>query len=173
MRGSIFNLVGNLDTLLAVILGAILATGGSLLAEVLQDRRGKKHEERDTALRESAVYERNRERLFDIRDMELRMRIHAHVLAETIPIMAILEQSQQVLDLDQKLARKVATDLETASKKADLEKSRQVSLESVRSERANTEDLLDALSKIARVPIKSGFHATYSADGVTRWQRKE
>jgi hypothetical protein len=105
--------------------------------------------------------------------MELRMRIHAHVLAETIPIMAILEQSQQVLDLDQKLARKVATDLETASKKADLEKSRQVSLESVRSERANTEDLLDALSKIARVPIKSGFHATYSADGVTRWQRKE
>jgi hypothetical protein len=48
MRGSIFNLVGNLDTLLAVILGAILATGGSLLAEVLQDRRGKKHED-DTA----------------------------------------------------------------------------------------------------------------------------
>ena len=28
MRESIFNAVGNLDTLLAVILGAVLATGG-------------------------------------------------------------------------------------------------------------------------------------------------
>ena len=210
MRGSIFNLVGNLDTLLAVILGAILATGGSFLAEVLQDRRGRKHKERDTArfigeiltsidqlidlacqsqavgdpwgpvtirlfdsaLREAAVYERNRERLFDIRDMELRMRIHAHVLSETIPIMAILEQSRQLLDLDERISRGKEANMETATQKADIDRTRQVSLESVRSQRANTEVLLEALSKIAKVSIKSKFEASYSADGLARWQPK-
>ena len=49
MRGSIFDFVGNLDTLLAVLLGALLATGGSLLAEIVQDRLGRKRRQRDAA----------------------------------------------------------------------------------------------------------------------------
>ena len=49
MRGSIFDYVGNLDTLIAVIVGACLATGGALVAEIIQDRLGRKRRARDAA----------------------------------------------------------------------------------------------------------------------------
>lgn len=136
MNKSIFELVGNLDTLLAVAVGAVLATMGALVAELIQDRLNRKRRERDaarffgeimanmdrvleaairsqrigepwgpvtrrlfrTALREAGVYERNRERLFDIRDMELRTRIHVHMVRKTFPVDAMIEYAA---DLDQ------------------------------------------------------------------------
>jgi len=129
MNKAVFDMVSNLDTLLAVVVGAVLATTGALLAEVVQDRLNRKRREREaarffgeilsnidriivtairshgigepwgpvtrrlfrTALREAQVYDRNRERLFDIRDMELRARIHSHMITKTFPVDAIVE----------------------------------------------------------------------------------
>jgi hypothetical protein len=211
MRESIFNAVGNLDTLLAVILGAVLATGGSLLAEMLQDRRVRKHRARDTArffgeiltsidqlidlaiqsqavgnpwgpvtlrlfesaLSEAAVYERNRERLFDLPDMELRMRIHGHVLSETISIEALIDQCRLLSALEVMRSGEGEPDPATASEKADLERARQLTMASLQTVRESTDALLDALSVIAMVPIKSKLRASMSPDGVARWHRKE
>lgn len=49
MPSSIFDYIGNLDTLLAVIVGACLPTGGALVAEVIQDRLGRRRWQRDSA----------------------------------------------------------------------------------------------------------------------------
>ena len=129
MSKTVYDYIGNLDTLLAVALGAILATSGALIAELIQERLNRRRRERDaarffgeiistmdrvlraalnsqeigdpwgpvtcrlfrTALREAQIYERNRERLFDIHDMELRRQIHSHMVRKTFPVDAILE----------------------------------------------------------------------------------
>lgn len=49
MRNSIFDYIGNLDTLIAVIVGACLATGGALVAEIVQDRLRRKRKQREAA----------------------------------------------------------------------------------------------------------------------------
>ena len=138
MSKSIFELVGNLDTLLAVAVGAVLATMGALVAELIQGRLNRKRRERDaarffgeimanmdrvleaairsqgigepwgpvtrrlfrTALREAGVYERNRERLFDIRDMALRSRVHVHMVRKTFPVDAVIEYAADLDQLD-------------------------------------------------------------------------
>lgn len=141
MRGSIFDFVGNLDTLLAVLVGALLATGGSLLAEIVQDRLGRKRRQRDaarffgevitsvthifdlacesqkigdrwggyskvlfqTASKEAEVYERNRERLFDVGDMNLRFAIHSNMLRTVSPLANVIEHTKDIEHLQAKL----------------------------------------------------------------------
>ena len=138
MRQSVFDYIDNLDTLLAVIVGALLATGGAMGAELVQDRLGRKRKEREaarffgeiltsadrvldrafasleigeewgpvskrlfrTALDETAVYERNRERLFDIRDIPLRRAIHLHFLEETVPLVALVETWDDIDEIE-------------------------------------------------------------------------
>ena len=138
MNKSVFDLVSNLDTLLAVVVGAVLATTGALVAELVQDRLNRRRRERAaarffgevlsnmdrivvaairsqgigepwgpvtrrlfrTALREAQVYDRNRERLFDIGDMDLRARIHAHMVTKTFPVDAIIEYCDDLDRLD-------------------------------------------------------------------------
>jgi hypothetical protein len=140
-RTSIFDFIGNLDTLLAVMLGALLATGGALVAELIQDRLGRRRRQRDAsrffaeiltsvdqifllacesmkvgdpwgnytrtlfeiASREASIYERNRERLFDIQDMQLRFALHGHMLRFTVPIFGILENCEQIEALQTRL----------------------------------------------------------------------
>jgi hypothetical protein len=137
MNRPIFDLIGNLDTLLAVTVGAMLATLGALFAEMIEYWMNRKRRERDAARffgeilttmgrtidmalasqkvgdpwgpitqrmfrmaqREASVYERNRERLFDIDDMNLRARIHQHFLTEYFPIEAIVENSAAIDEL--------------------------------------------------------------------------
>ncbi|MEL7541195.1 MAG: hypothetical protein AAGJ51_09860, partial [Pseudomonadota bacterium] len=141
MRNSVFDFIDNLDTLLAVVVGALLATGGALVAELVQDRLGQKRRERDaarffgeilasvdlildrafqsmdvgerwgdvtqrlfkTALDEAAIYERNRERLFEIRDMELRRIIHVHFLTEIVPLTALIDIFNDINGLETEL----------------------------------------------------------------------
>ena len=198
MRASSFDFIGNLDTLLAVVIGAVLATGGALVAEIIQDRLGRKRRERDaarffgelmtsidsiidlaigsravgdpwgrvthrlfeTALREAAVYERNRERLFELGDMQLRFDIHAHVLRETVPLVAILEQTDTINDLDRQLADQTLD--EAARWKLEAEHDKQVadrdlSLESTLYQRALTPKIIERLQKIARVTFDTDY----------------
>ena len=49
MAKNVFDFVGNLDTLIAVVIGAMLATLGALLAELIQERLGRRRRERDAA----------------------------------------------------------------------------------------------------------------------------
>src|SRR5690349_1239573 len=49
MGRSAFDFLGNLDTLLAVVIGAVLATGGALIADTIKEATGRAQKERDAA----------------------------------------------------------------------------------------------------------------------------
>ena len=197
MRQSTFDFLGSLDTLIAVFIGAILATGGALVAEIIQERTNRKRRERDaarffgdilmsidqildfafrsqtigdkwgrlsvrlfkTALREAEVYERNRERLFDILDMKLRGRIHVHFLIEIFPIESLIESSEEIegirqtLDGDVKLSKKDAEKLNVQL--TELVNAREVGLAALKREHAKTEALCKDMEKMARVKFSA------------------
>ncbi len=193
MRQSIFDFVDNLDTLLAVIVGALLATGGAMVAELVQDRLGQKRKERDaarffgeilasvdlildrafatlevgerwgdvtqrmfrTAFNEAAIYERNRERLFEIRDMGLRRVIHVHFLTEMVPLVALIEQCRDIAALEKDLKHpEMFSDLQVDAMTTELERlkiAREGALNAVKEEHAKTEDICKQLEPMARV----------------------
>lgn len=190
-RTSIFDFIGNLDTLLAVMLGALLATGGALVAELIQDRLGRKRRQRDAsrffaeiltsvdqifllacesmkvgdpwgnytrtlfeiASREASIYERNRERLFDIQDMQLRFALHGHMLRFTVPIFGILENCEQIealqtrLDEDEALSVAVRASLQTRINR--LEQSRQAGVQGALDEHAVSSGILQRLEALS------------------------
>ena len=193
MRQSTFDFIDNLDTLLAVIIGAVLATGGAMIAELVQDRLSIKRNERDaarffgeilasvelildrafaslelgerwgevtlrlfrTALNEARIYERNRERLFEIRGIELRRRIHLHFLTEMVPLVALIETSRDIKELQKELedgeqltAEKRARIEEELARKID---GREVAVAAVRDEHALTDAICEELEPLARV----------------------
>ena len=197
MRTSAFDFLSNLDTLLAVFIGAGLATGGALLAEIIQERTNRKRRERDaarffgdilmsidqilsfafhsqgigdkwggvsirlfkTALKEAEVYERNRERLFDILDMDLRGRIHSHFLTETFPIEALIESSEDIASIENTLGRDVKLSKKEADKLnvqlAELFEAREAGLAALKREHAKTDDLCRDMEKIAKVKFNT------------------
>lgn len=190
-RSSIFDFIGNLDTLLAVLLGALLATLGALVSELIQNRLGQKRRQRDaarffaeilssadqifllacesrkvgdpwgsytgtlfeTVTREASVYERNRERLFDILDMKLRFALHGYMLRFTVPIAAIVKHSDDIdtlkmrLDEGEGLSETVKAGLQARIRR--LEEMRQGSLEAVEHERAGAPAILQQLEALA------------------------
>lgn len=191
MRQSVFDYIDNLDTLLAVVVGALLATGGAMVAELVQDRLGRKRKEREaarffgeilnsvdrildfafdsiergerwgsvslrlfkTAFNETSVYERNRERLFEIGDIELRRTIHSHFLVETVPLIALIEYWELIDALSKELTESEhLTETRRENAIAELEKlteSRLAALESIRGEHAKTEAICKMLEPIA------------------------
>ncbi len=193
MRNSVFDYIDNLDTLLAVVIGALLATGGALVAELVQDRLGQKRRERDaarffgeilasvdlvldrafnslnigdrwgdvsrrlfeTALNEAAIYERNRERLFEIRDMELRRVIHKHFLTEMVPLNALIDNSKDIASLEKELqSENYVSQEQRDTMIAELESlrdAREAALVSVRNEHAETEAICKRLEPLAGV----------------------
>lgn len=198
MRGSIFDFIGNLDTLLAVLLGALLATGGSLLAEIIQDRLGRKRRQRDaarffgeiitsmghifdlacdsqkigdrwgrysqvlfeTASQEAAVYERNRERLFDVGDMKLRFAIHNNMLRTISPLANVIEHTKHIEHLETKLAEDVMSETARNALKeriARLDAFREGSLASAQSQREKASDVLGRLEALAGVKFDARY----------------
>lgn len=193
MRQSVFDYIDNLDTLLAVIVGAVLATGGAMVAELVQDRLGQKRKERDaarffgeilasvdrvldraiasmafgerwgdvtlrlfrTALNEAAIYERNRERLFELRDMQLRQDIHVHFLTEMVPLVALNENSREIAELEKELKHAEALSADKRSTiEEDLEAlrtTREGALNAVMAEHAKTEAICKRLEPVAGV----------------------
>ena len=191
MRPSVFDFIDNLDTLLAVIIGAVLATGGAMVAELVQDRLGRKRKARDaarffgeiltsvdrvleravgslkfgdpfgsvskrlfrTASEETSVYERNRERMFDIHDIELRRLIHTHFLEQTVPLVAMLEYWDDVDAIEKELAEDdQMSEARRAAKLNELEQikdQRRVALASVVQQRDQTKDICAMLAPIA------------------------
>jgi len=199
MNRPIFDLIGNLDTLVAVTIGAVLATLGALFAELIEDRMDRKRRERDTARffgeilstmgrtidmavasqkvgdpwgmvtqrmfrmaqREASVYERNRERLFDISDMQLRTRIHTHFLTEMFPLEAILDNCTSIeairsrFEDEPDLAPEKRTQLEARA--AEHTNVRARALELLTHERDRTCAICLDLEKIAKVRFADIF----------------
>ena len=199
MRQSAFDFVGNLDTLLAVVIGAMLATIGGLIGEHYEDIIERRRRQRDaarffgeilgsidtlidralhsqqfgdpwgpvtmrlfrTAMREAEVYDRNRERLFDIQEMDLRSRIHVHVISEIFPLEAIIEGSERIASITEFLEDGGAISPERREKlEARLSvwsNSRRTGLEFVQNERKKTPELCTALEKLARISFVKNF----------------
>ncbi len=199
MRTSVFDFVGNLDTLVAVLVGALLATLGALAVDLVQERLGRRRRQRDAARffgeimtsvdqifdlacesqkigdpwgaytqrlfeivsREASVYERNRERLFDIWDIELRFAINGHILRATVPIASIVQQSDQIeaiqarLDEDETLSDTTRTSLRNRVEK--LEGFREVGLTAAKSVRAASFEILKKLEELGDVRFDARY----------------
>ena len=193
MSRTVFDYVGNLDTLLAVTVGAVLATLGALFAELLTDRMDRRRRARDAARffgevlstmnrltdraiesqkigdpwgpitlrlfrmaqREAGIYERNRERLFDIPDFDLRNRIHTHFLTELIPLEGLIDNSAAIALLEDQLADQKDLAHDKREKLLDaIEEnrgSRMRALTLLNEERGKTTEIRRALEKVAGV----------------------
>lgn len=204
MRTDNYDFLSNLDTLAAVVLGALLATVGGLVAEHYEDQIERKRKERDaarffgeilssidaildfavesqkvgdpwgqvtvrmfrTAHRESEVYERNRERLFDVHDPPLRARIHRHFLLEAFPLEAIVELSEEISGLENALKEDPDMPASRAdgirTRIAEARATRQRTLDVLKLEREKTPEICADLIKRAGVKMdKTG--------GESRW----
>jgi hypothetical protein len=193
MRTESYDFLSNLDTLAAVVLGAVLATAGGLVAEHYEDRIERRRRQRDAARffgeiltsideildfavksqkigdpwgqvtvsafkaahREAQVYERNRERLFDVGDPPLRGRIHRHFLLESFPLAAIVEISEEIFALENGL--KEDPDISPVraaaltARMAALRDARERTLTALKGERENSREICAELSKRADV----------------------
>lgn len=194
MKQSAFDFIGNLDTLIAVVVGAMLATIGGLIGEHFEDQIERKRRERDaarffaeilntidtlvdraiesqkigdpwgpvtlrlfrTALREAEIYERNRERLFDLHDGELRKRIHTHVVSEILPLEGMIDGCERIAALTETLEdRADLTDAKREKLKAILASNadmRERALSFIKEERMATADLCTSLCTLAEIP---------------------
>lgn len=193
MRAEQFEFVSNLDTLAAVVLGALLATAGGLVAEHYEDQIERRRKERDaarffgeilmaideildfafqsqkigdpwgavtvrmfrTAKRESEVYERNRERLFEIHDPPLRSRIHRHFLLESFPLDALVDYCDEIIALENELGAEADEGRAGALKKRleDRMAIRERTLAVLKLEREKTKDICRELVKRAQVKL--------------------
>ncbi len=194
MKQTAFDFLGNLDTLIAVVIGALLATIGGLIGEHFEDQIERKRRERDaarffseilhsidtlvdraiatqrigdpwgpvtlrlfrTALREAEVYERNRERLFDLHDAELRKRIHAHVVSEILPLEGMLDGCERITatttELEDRDDLSAAKREKMATSVAGLVDMRDRALAFIKEERLATVDICAALARLAEIP---------------------
>lgn len=138
VRAESFDFISNLDTLGAIVVGAILATAAGFVASQIEHRVDSKRRERQAALffgeimallgvtvgtaqrtrgigdpygpvtmrllrmirRELDVYDRNRERLFDLRDPALRARIHMTLLRTTMGVEGAIESAEEVNQIE-------------------------------------------------------------------------
>ena len=113
-----------------------------------------------TALREANVYERNRERLFDIQDMDLRFAINEHFLRETVPIIALLEQTDSIDEASRELARSDLSPARQAQLEAEITQQaadREQSLEAMIYQREQTSALIERLKPLAKVSFNSNY----------------
>jgi hypothetical protein len=141
VRAESFDFISNLDTLSAVVAGAILATVAGFVATQIEHRVDSRRRERQAALffgeimallgvtvgaagrargigdpygpvtmrllrmirRELDVYDRNRERLFELRDPTLRARIHMTLLRTMMGVEGALEAAAQANEIEAEL----------------------------------------------------------------------
>ncbi len=142
VRAESFDFISNLDTLWAVVAGAVLATAGGFIAAQIEHRVDTRRRERQAALffgevmsmirvtaesaertrrvgdpygpvtmrllrmvrRELDVYDRNRERLFELREPAMRARIHTTLLRIMMGVEGTLESADEVIEIESEFA---------------------------------------------------------------------
>jgi hypothetical protein len=138
IRPEDLDFISNFDTAWAVILGAVLATLGGVVATHMERVSGRRERERNAALlfgevlatldlllgiaersrgrgdpygtftmrilrsarRELDVYERNRERLFELEDGALRARIHTLMVRLALPLDNLFDATREISELE-------------------------------------------------------------------------
>lgn len=141
VRSETFDFISNLDTIWAIVAGAILATSGGLIATQLEHRFDTKRRERESALffgeimamvrmtaeaaerargigdpfgpvtmrllrmvrRELDVYDRNRERLFELKDPIMRAHIHRTLLRIMMGVEGSIEAATEAAEIEDEL----------------------------------------------------------------------
>ena len=182
------------ETLMAVVIGAVLATAGGFAASQLEAVLRKRERERNAALlfgeilsmlrlimriadqsrqrgdpygpvtlrflraarRETEIYDRNRETLFDLRDATLRARIHTLVARITFSLDGVADTSAEIAALQ---ARDALPDAE--SRLEALKADRHAAFDFVIETTEQIEPLLAMLAPLAK-------HAFDAHDTVAR-----
>jgi hypothetical protein len=141
VRSETFDFISNLDTIWAIVAGAVLATTGGLIATQLEHRFDTKRRERESALffgeimtmvrmtaeaaerargigdpfgpvtmrllrmvrRELDVYDRNRERLFELKDPIMRAHIHRTLLRTMMGVEGTIEAATQAAEIEDEI----------------------------------------------------------------------
>lgn len=191
------NYIGNLDTLIAVIIGAVLATGGALIAEKAQARASIKQRERQAARRLGHIlfdvdrslvrtfrsqtigepwglatrfsyistgklgewFFENRDYIFDIQDMQLRLDLSEDVSFLLNAITGLIELSEQIdaretkVVQDRDLSEKVLQDTNDEIKQ--LHQTREMSVNYVQHQLALVQKLYPKLEALAEVKFSA------------------
>ena len=141
VRSETFDFISNLDTIWAIVAGAVLATTGGLIATQLEHRFDTKRRERESALffgeimtmvrmtaeaaerargigdpfgpvtmrllrmvrRELDVYDRNRERLFELKDPIMRAHIHRTLLRTMMGVEGTSEAATEAAEIEDEI----------------------------------------------------------------------
>lgn len=204
IRAEAFDFLSNLDTLGAVVAGAVLATAGGFVATQIEHRVDTRRRERQAALffgeimallgvtvaaanraraigdpygpvtmrllrmirRELDVYDRNRERLFELRDPAMRARIHTTLLRTMMGVEGALEAALEaagitasINDPDVPAARKELLE----ATRADHARRRDGSFDFLIEASEQAGRLIKELEPIARVDFATLVKATRDA----------
>ena len=202
VRAETFDFISNLDTLWAVVAGAILATAGGFIASQIEHRVDTKRRERQAALffgeimsmvrvsaeaaertraigdpygpvtmrllrmvrRELDVYDRNRERLFELREPAMRARIHTTLLRIMMGVEGTVEAADEVIEIESELASNpemIAARREAMQNKiAEQKQRRDFSFDFLEESTSQALDLAKKLEPIARVDFSALIQAT-------------
>lgn len=188
VRPEDFDFISNFDTAWAVVLGAILATLGGVVATHMERVSSRRERERNAALlfgevlatlalilkvagetrgrgdpygpvtmrvlrsarREIDIYERNRERLFDLRDGALRTRIHTMMVRLVMPLEGIFDAHRELRELKERFAGSAVPPAEFAAEHARLEARRQDGFDFVVETAAQLGPIVTQLEPLAR-----------------------
>lgn len=207
IKAEAFDFLQNLDTVWAIIAGAVLATAGGMIASQLEHRVDTGRSKRQAALffgeimsmlgivvssaerakgigdpfgpvtmrllrtvrREIDVYDRNRERLFQIPDPALRARIHMVLLRATMGVEGAIEAATESaaieteLKLNPVMSKEQRCHLE--ARLADQKNRREGGFEFLVESAAQARDLTRELEPIAGVDFTTLTRAVQSVQG--------
>jgi hypothetical protein len=193
VRSEAFDFLSNLDTIWAIVAGAILATTGGLIATQLEHRFDMKRRERESALffgeimtmvrmtaeaaerargigdpfgpvtmrllrmvrRELDVYDRNRERLFELKDPIMRAHIHRTLLRTMMGVEGTIESANEAAELEDEILSSpdmAPQRLEVLTRRMEDQKERRnLSFDFLNEMSQSAVDLAKKLEPIARV----------------------
>lgn len=204
VKAEAFDFLQNLDTVWAIVAGAVLATAGGIIASQLEHRVDTGRSKRQAALffgeimamlgivvtsaerakrigdpfgpvtmrllrtvrREIDVYDRNRERLFEIPDPALRARIHMVLLRATMGVEGAIEAATEAnaieseLKLNPSMGKDQRCHLE--ARLADQKNRREGGFEFLVESAAQARDLTKELEPIAGVDFTALTRAVQS-----------
>ncbi|MEQ1863415.1 MAG: hypothetical protein ABL996_02050 [Micropepsaceae bacterium] len=205
VRAESFDFLSNLDTLGAIIAGAVIATAAGFIASQIEHRVDAKRRERQAALffgeimallgvtvgaatrargigdpfgpvtmrllrmirRELDIYDRNRERLFELRDPALRARIHVTLLRTTMGVEGALESAAEVSQIETELKINAAMPPEQrdhlVARMSDQGRLRDGGFQVLVEASEQAGKLIKTLEPIARVDFETLVKATRSA----------
>jgi hypothetical protein len=193
VRSETFDFISNLDTIWAIVAGAVLATTGGLIATQLEHRFDTKRRERESALffgeimtmvrmtaeaaerargigdpfgpvtmrllrmvrRELDVYDRNRERLFELKDPIMRAHIHRTLLRTMMGVEGTIESANEAAELEDEILSSpdmAPQRLEVLTRRMEDQKERRnLSFDFLNEMSQSAVDLAKKLEPIARV----------------------